>query len=47
MGSDTRRNFRRYRRRAEMEFGAVFVPEAYSESQFLAFNRQWFYPFLP
>jgi hypothetical protein len=48
MGPDTRRNLRRYSRRAESEFGAVFVPEVYlSESEFLAFNRRCLYPFLP
>jgi hypothetical protein len=48
MGSHTRRNLRHFRRLAESEFGAAFVPEVYlSESEFLAFNRRCLYPFLP
>ena len=48
MGSHTRRNLRYFRRRAESEFGATFVPEAaLSESEFLALNRRSLYPFLP
>ena len=48
MGSHTRRNLRYFRRRAESEFGATFVPEAdLSESDFLALNRHSLYPVHP
>jgi hypothetical protein len=45
MGSHTRRNLRHFRRLAEAEFGATFVPEAdLPESKFLALNRHSLYP---
>jgi hypothetical protein len=48
MGSHTRRNLRHFRRLAESEFGATFVPEAeLSESEFLALNHRSLYPILP
>lgn len=48
MGSHTRRNLRHYRRLAESELGATFVPEANpSESEFLALNRDSLYPVFP
>jgi hypothetical protein len=48
MGSHTRRNLRYFRRRAESEFGATFVPVAdLSESEFLALNHHSLYPVLP
>lgn len=40
MGDDTRRNFRRYRRRAVEELGAEFVPEiSISREEFVALDR--------
>jgi hypothetical protein len=48
LGSHTRRNLRHFRRLAESEFGATFVPEAdLFESDFLALNRQSLYPVVP
>jgi hypothetical protein len=47
MGSHTRRNLRHYRRLAESELGATFVPEANpSESDFLELNRRSLYPII-
>jgi hypothetical protein len=41
MGDDTRRNFRRYRRRAELELGAEFVPHATVDCHdFFDLNRE-------
>jgi hypothetical protein len=41
MGDDTRRNFRRYRRRAVEELGAEFVPHiSISREEFLALDRK-------
>jgi hypothetical protein len=40
LGDDTRRNFRRYRRRLENDFGAEFVPNVQmTREQFFAMNR--------
>ena len=47
MGSDTRRNFRRYRRRRNGVWGSLRAGGSTSESQFLAFNRKSLYLFLP
>jgi hypothetical protein len=41
MGDDTRRNFRRYRRRAETELGAEFVPQVSMDChEYFELNRQ-------
>ena len=40
LGNDTRRNFRRYRRRLERDFNVEFVPQvSLSQEEFLAINR--------
>lgn len=46
LGNDTRRNFRRYRRRVERDFRVEFVPEVSMDlQQFLAINRVSTNPF--
>jgi hypothetical protein len=44
MGTRTRRNLRYYRRRAELDLGAMFIPDAkISRTEFLRFNGECMY----